>query len=173
MQFVQRQVFTNDGLSKGIIAVLGANGVRAVRKALDESPSKDQIINLFRKVIDDEYIDLDTFDGYSSTNTISFMSIHRALRQMDTFKVDAPLSVDVKYRKLYMLLESLEFMEADIYLRLLMKRFDVKSVESVVFPEREVEKTPRKSRKADKVAEEKLIEADNENPTTDLLSGLE
>lgn len=173
MEFVQKQVFTNDGLSKGILEVLGAKGIRAVRNAFEGGGAKEQVVLLFRRVLDLEFIDLDTFEGYTSDNNISFMSIHRALRQLESFAIATPLSLEVKHRKLYLLLESLEFMEADIYLRLLMKRFDVAAVESYVFPEREGSKTPRKSRKSDKMAEGKLNEADNENPATDLLKDAE
>lgn len=174
MEFVQRQVFTNDGFSRGILEVLGAKGVLAVKKAFEsKEATKEQIIALFKRVIDQEFIDLDTFEGYSSTNKISFMSIHRALRQIDTFTVSAPMSATVKYRKLYMLLESLEFVEADIFLRLLMKRFDVKSVESYIYPEREGVKTPRKSKNADRMAEGQINETDNQHPASDLLKDVE
>lgn len=168
MEFVQRQVFTNDGFSRGIMEVLGANGVKQVRKAFDGSASKDQLIALFNRIIDEEFVDLDTFEGYSSNNKISFMPIHRALRQIDFFKKDAPASDEVKYRKLYMLLESLEFVEADIYLRILTKRFDVKSVESVLYPDREAAKTPRKSRKSTQMDQGDLNETDNNDSITDL-----
>ena len=96
------------------------------------------------------------------------MPIHRALRQIDFFKKDAPASDEVKYRKLYMLLESLEFVEADIYLRILTKRFDVKSVESVLYPDREAAKTPRKSRKSTQMDQGDLNETDNNDSIADL-----
>lgn len=161
MKFVQKEVFTNDSLTRGVVDVLGARGVRAVKKAFESSRDKDTLTVVFRRALDHKFIDLDTFEGYTNTNSISFMPFQKAMTHLATFSVDCVLPIQTKYRKFHMLLESLNFVEADAFYRLVAKKFDVASVESVVYPERGQQKTPRKSRQNPEVAGDSVNETDN------------
>jgi len=148
MEFVQKAVFSNNTLSTEVMAVLGARGKRAVKAAFEGSKDKPTLYSLFSFIIENEFITTDTFDGYNNDNKMSFMSFHKAIGQLPNFtEASAAFTNEVmKRRKLYIMLEGLEAIEADMIIRIVQKRFDVENVTGFLFPDMVVEDKPKRKR---------------------------
>lgn len=135
MQFVQKAVFSDEKISRDVLSVLGARG-GDVARAFNAAKTLDRLKSVFEFVVNHDFIDTDSFEGYENDNRMSFVSFEKALRQLQHFTVDstAYANEDVKRKKFFILLESLVFLEADMLIRLVQKRFDVDAVNGFLYP---------------------------------------
>jgi hypothetical protein len=136
MQFIQKSVFSNDSLSKDFLAVLGAAGSSAIRRAFNDAKNKDSLLNTFSFILRNEMVDVSHLKGYTNNNRIGFMSLEKSLALLPNFvKGSTSYGNEERQKKKFLiLLESLLPLESDILLRLVSKQFDTKAVSDFIFP---------------------------------------
>jgi hypothetical protein len=146
MQFVQKTVFSSNGISQDLVNLLGSYGETQVKKAFESAKNKDMLIGLMKEVLDYKFIDLPE-GNYNSENKIPFQSMERVLRQLKYFTVDSPYYKDLetKKRKLLILLESVTFVEAEALCKLIRGEYDKASIRSYLNPPRKKKEQPIQS----------------------------
>jgi len=161
MQFVQKTVFSSNGISQDLVTLLGSYGETQVKKAFETAKNKEMLVGLMKEVLDYKFIELPEGD-FNSVNKVSFQSMEKALRQLKYFTVDSPFYKDLetKKRKLYILLESVTFVEAEALLKLLSGAYDIASVKSYLNPPKKKKEQPVRSVKETKPSNQTTI-ADN------------
>lgn len=151
MEFVQKKVFSNDWLSRDILSILDAVGDAAVKRVFENSKVKQRLVEMFTYLDSAKFVDLEEFVDYKTENRISFMSFEKAFRVLPHFEVLSKFYTNAatKKRKFYILLESLQFVESEMLLRMVLRQYDTKSVRQYLFPE------PKKVKILKPVEEEK------------------
>ena len=148
MQFVQKTVFSSNGISQDLVDLLGSFGETQVKKAFESAKNKETLIGLMKEVTGYKFIPMPE-GQYNKTTKVPYQSMEKALKQLKYFTVDSPYFKDLetKKRKLFILLESVTFVEAEAIYKLLSSSYDVASVKSYIYP-------PKKKKEVIKTAEE-------------------
>ena len=135
MQFVQKTVFSSDGISQDLVNLMGSFGITRIKQTLEKSKRPDQLKSLIEKTID-KIFDIPEIDLIVlQKNVVPYQSMERALASIERFDVESNyfLSTEVRHRKYRILLESVTFVEAEALHKLLSKEYDVDSVKKVLF----------------------------------------
>jgi len=154
MEFVQKTVFSSNGISQDLVNLLGSFGETQVRKAFESAKNKEMLVGLMKEVLSYKFIELPE-GNYNSENKVPFQSMEKALRQLKYFTVDSPFYKDLetKRRKLFILLESVTFVEAEAICKLITGAYDIASVKSYLNPS---SMTKKKKEQPVKSSEEEL-----------------
>lgn len=149
MQFVQKAVFSSNGISQDLVTLLGSYGETQVKKAFETAKNPEYLIGLMKEVLSYKFIELPEGSYKNSTTKVPYQSMERALKQLKYFTVDSPYYADeqTKRRKLSILLESVTFVEAEAIMKLITGAYDVASVKVFLYP-------PKKKKEVIKTAEE-------------------
>ena len=148
MQFVQKTVFSSNGISQDLVTLLGSYGETQVKKAFETAKNPEALIGLMKEVLSYKFIELPE-GNYNSVTKVPYQSMEKALKQLKYFTVDSPYYADeeTKRRKLSILLESVTFVEAEAIVKLITGTYDVASVKAFLYP-------PKKKKEVTKTEEE-------------------
>ena len=148
MQFVQKTVFSSNGISQDLVNLLGSYGETQVKKAFETAKNREALIGLMKDILSYKFIELPE-GSYNSLTKVPYQSMEKALKQLKYFSTDSPYYDDAqtKKRKLLILLESVTFVEAEAIVKLITGTYDVASVKAVLYP-------PKKKKEVIKTADE-------------------
>lgn len=137
MQFVQKTVFFSDGISQDLVNLLGSYGETEIKKAFENAKRPDSLVSLMKEIISYDFIDIPEQFVNNSHNNIPYQSMEKALKQLKYFTKNNTYFGDeqLKLRKLSVLLESLTFIEADIFLRLIKNNYDKEGIKNYLYPQ--------------------------------------
>lgn len=142
MQFVQKTVFSSNGISQDLVTLLGSYGETQVRKAFESAKNPEALKGLMKEILSYKFITLPKGD-YNSTTKVPYQSMEKALKQLKYFTTDSPFYIDeiTRERKLSILLESVTFIEAEVIIKLMTGSYDVESVKAYLFSPKKKKET--------------------------------
>lgn len=130
MSYVQKTVFSSDGISQDIVNLMGAVGDTAVKHVFENARKRELLEGLMKQVLESKFIKIESNINDNPNNKIPYQSMEKALKQLFYFTVDSPFyaTEEIKRKKLFNVLESVTFVEANALFRLLSGKFDKQAV---------------------------------------------
>jgi len=139
MEFVQKTIFSGNGISRDLVDLLGAVGEAQVQEAFEKSKQKEKLEAVFRNVLDRKYISLESVRMPKAENIMPYQSMERALVQLKFFEEEGGekyYSPEQQKNKVSILLESVSFIEAEALVKLMTKDYDVDAVRAYLYPKK-------------------------------------
>lgn len=130
--FIQMKISLTEELSKQLIAVLSARTLKDMNEAI--APNWCYWLDIFKAVQKSDYSHLYGFHSFSHTSDYSFITLKTALTMIPNFSngCNAYGSPEKQERKFKQLLLALSFLDSDLFVTLVTRRFKWALVEKIL-----------------------------------------
>ncbi len=136
MQYVQKSVFSSDGISQDLVNLLGSYGDTQVKQSFEKAKKKEHLVGLMKQVIESKFINVVLKNPINQGNRVPFQSMEKAIKQLQYFTIDSPYynDLETKQRKFEILLDSVTFVEAEALYKLVTGKYDSSAIKNYLFP---------------------------------------
>jgi hypothetical protein len=132
----QKLIFSDSPLIQDLVSVLGANGLKAVTEAFNNSKTQEKVKGIFSNLINSDFIDITQFKAFSNKSPVAYQSLEKILSGIERYTKSSNTlgSEQNKKNKFEQALESVTFLETDMLYKLVSGNYDVASVKRFLQP---------------------------------------
>ena len=131
-KYIQMEISSTEGISKELVGILSARTDYEMFVAM--GANREFWIEIFKMVDQYDFSHLHKYHTYSHISNYSYMTLPAALGLIPNFAAgsNAYGTPEKQERKFKQLLNALSFLDCDLYVTLLLKRFKWSLVESLI-----------------------------------------
>ena len=121
--YIQMKISLTEELSKQLIAILSARNAKEMNAAIE--PNRCYWLNVFKLIEASDFSHLYHYHSFAHTSDYSFINLDSALKMIPNFSKGSTAygAPEKQERKFKQLLLALSFLDSDLYVTLVTRRF--------------------------------------------------